>query len=91
MIATTCTRSAAEELHGLSDDLRRVTFHAVFVFPAPSLKASFDEHRKGTLKADRLADLVVLSTDIFASRAKLEAAEVVMTIFDGKIVYRRPS
>ncbi len=53
--------------------------------------ASFDEHRKGMLKADRLADLVVLSTDIFASRAKLEAAEVVMTIFDGKIVYRKPS
>jgi predicted amidohydrolase YtcJ len=53
--------------------------------------ASFDEHRKGTLKADMLADLVILSTDIFASPASLEAAEVAMTIFDGKIVYRRPS
>ena len=53
--------------------------------------ASFDEHRKGTLKPDMLADLVILSTDIFAGPAKLEAAEVVMTIFDGKIVYRRPS
>ena len=53
--------------------------------------ASFDEHRKGTLKPDMLADLVILSTDIFASPAKLTAAEVVMTIFDGKIVYRRAS
>ncbi len=53
--------------------------------------ASFDEHRKGTIKADMLADIVILSTDIFASPAKLAAAEVVMTIFDGKIVYRRPS
>lgn len=53
--------------------------------------ASFDEHRKGTLKAGMLADVVILSTDIFASRAKLDAADVVMTIFDGKIVYRRPS
>jgi predicted amidohydrolase YtcJ len=53
--------------------------------------ASFDEHRKGTLKADMLADLVILSTDIFAGPAKLAEAEVVMTIFDGKIVYRRPS
>ena len=53
--------------------------------------ASFDEHRKGTLKADMLADLVILSTDIFAGPAKLTEAEVVMTIFDGKIVYRRPS
>jgi hypothetical protein len=53
--------------------------------------ASFDEHRKGTIKPDMLADLVILSTDIFAGPAKLAAADVVMTIFDGKIVYRRPS
>ncbi len=53
--------------------------------------ASFDEHRKGTIKLDMLADIVILSTDIFAGPAKLAASEVVMTIFDGKIVYRRPS
>lgn len=53
--------------------------------------ASFDAHRKGMIKPDMLADLVILSTDIFASRDKLEAAEIVMTIFDGKIVYRRSS
>ena len=53
--------------------------------------ASFDEHRKGTLKPDMLADIVILSTDIFAGPAKLAAADVVMTIFDGRIVYRRPS
>jgi len=43
------------------------------------------------IKPDMLADLVILSSDIFASREKLEAAEIVMTIFDGKIVYRRSS
>jgi hypothetical protein len=53
--------------------------------------ASFDEHRKGTIEDGMLADLVILSTDIFAGTAKLAAAEVVMTIFDGKIVYRRAS
>lgn len=53
--------------------------------------ASFDEHRKGTLKPGMLADLVILSTDIFAGPAQLTAAEVVLTVFDGKIVYRRPS
>jgi predicted amidohydrolase YtcJ len=53
--------------------------------------ASFDEHRKGTIKAGMLADLVILSTDIFAGPAKLSEAEVATTIFDGKIVYRRPS
>jgi predicted amidohydrolase YtcJ len=53
--------------------------------------ASFDEHRKGTIKPDMLADIVILSTDIFGGPAKLRDADVVMTIFDGKIVYRRPS
>ena len=53
--------------------------------------ASFDEHRKGRLKAEMLADLVILSNDIFAAPANLATAEVTMTIFDGKIVYRRPS
>ncbi|HEX9366951.1 MAG TPA: amidohydrolase [Vicinamibacterales bacterium] len=53
--------------------------------------ASFDEHRKGTIKPDMLADIVILSTDIFGGPAKLAAADVVMTIFDGKVVYRRPS
>jgi predicted amidohydrolase YtcJ len=53
--------------------------------------ASFDEHRKGTLKPGMLADLVILSTDIFKNRAQLTAAEVVITVFDGKVVYRRAS
>ena len=53
--------------------------------------ASFDEHRKGTIKPDMLADLVILSTDIFAGPAKLNSADVVMTIFNGKVVYRRAS
>jgi predicted amidohydrolase YtcJ len=53
--------------------------------------ASFDDHRKGTLKPGMLADLVVLSTNIFAGADQLSAAEVVMTVFDGRIVYRRSS
>ncbi len=39
-----------------------------------------------------LADLVVLSDDIVtAAPAGVAAAEVVLTVFDGRIVYRRPS
>ena len=53
--------------------------------------ASFDDHRKGTIKPGMLADLVILSTDIFSGSAQLSAAEVAMTIFDGKVVYRRAS
>jgi predicted amidohydrolase YtcJ len=53
--------------------------------------ASFDDHRKGTLKPGMLADLVILSTDIFAGPKQLDAAEVTMTVFDGTVVYKRPS
>jgi predicted amidohydrolase YtcJ len=64
---------------------------AINAWTSGSAWASSDEHRKGTLKAGMLADVVILSHDIFGGAAKLAAAEVAMTIFDGKIVYRRPS
>ncbi len=52
--------------------------------------ASFDEQRKGTLAAGMLADLVVLSEDIFdAPTSRLASTRVAVTIFDGRIVYRR--
>lgn len=52
--------------------------------------ASFDEQRKGTLARDMLADIVVLSEDIFTGLpARLLDTEVVVTIADGKVVYRR--
>jgi predicted amidohydrolase YtcJ len=52
--------------------------------------ASFDEQRKGTLTRDMLADIVVLSEDIFSGPpSKLTATEVMVTIADGKVVYRR--
>jgi predicted amidohydrolase YtcJ len=52
--------------------------------------ASFDEQRKGLLARDMLADIVVLSDDIFAGPAsRLTTTEVAVTIVDGKVVYRR--
>lgn len=53
--------------------------------------ASFDDLRKGRVKPGMLADLVVLSNDIFAAPARLANAHVAVTIFDGKVVYRRSS
>lgn len=50
--------------------------------------ASFDDQRKGTIKPGMLADLVVLSSDIFRDPSQIAAAKVAMTIFDGKVVYR---
>jgi predicted amidohydrolase YtcJ len=52
--------------------------------------ASFEEGRKGTLAPGMLADVVVLSRDIFKEPAeKVKDFEVVTTILDGKVVYGR--
>lgn len=52
--------------------------------------ASFDEQRKGQLVRDMLADIVVLTDDVFTGAAsRLTATEVAVTIADGKVVYRR--
>lgn len=52
--------------------------------------ASFEEHRKGTLAPGMLADVVVLSRDVFAQPMRApDDVRVDATIFDGKVVYRR--
>jgi predicted amidohydrolase YtcJ len=54
--------------------------------------ASFDEYRKGSLAPGMLADLVLLSTDIFRlPPEKVLDAVVEVTIFDGEVVYERDS
>jgi predicted amidohydrolase YtcJ len=54
--------------------------------------AAFDEHVKGTLAPGLLADLVVLSSDLFAQPLPpVDNVSVAVTIFDGKVVYPRPS
>jgi predicted amidohydrolase YtcJ len=63
---------------------------AVRAFTSGAAWASFDELRKGTLDRDMLADIVILSADIFSlPPERLLEAEVVMTIMDGKVVFRR--
>jgi predicted amidohydrolase YtcJ len=59
-------------------------------YTAQGAYASFDELRKGRLAADMLADIVILSADIF-SMPPDELLEVVVTttIFDGRVVYER--
>ena len=52
--------------------------------------ASFDERRKGRLQPGMLADIVVLSADVFAlPPQKVLDASVTTTIFDGKVVYSK--
>ena len=63
---------------------------AIDAYTSGAAWASFDEQRKGTLEPGMLADLVVLSEDIFgAPPSRLASTRVAVTIFDGKIVYQR--
>jgi predicted amidohydrolase YtcJ len=63
---------------------------AVTAYTAGGAHASFDEKRKGTISPGMLADLVVLTDDIFtAPAARLASTAVAFTIFDGRVVYRR--
>lgn len=63
---------------------------AIQAYTRDAAWASFDEQRKGILARDMLADIVILSGDIFSGPpARLLETEVVVTIADGKVVYRR--
>lgn len=75
----------------LAGSERRAVFEAIDDMTKDAAWASFDEHRKGTLERDMLADLVILTNDIFASPAERAAeTEVAVTIFNGRVVYSRP-
>ncbi len=61
---------------------------AIVGYTAAGAYASRDEQRKGMLKPGMLADIVVLSNDIFKmERGALPSVTVAYTILDGRIVY----
>jgi len=89
---TAVTRATADGLPegGWAAAERVSVKRAINAFTSVPAYLSFDEQRKGSLKKGMLADLVVLTTDIFdAPEAELNRASVAATIFDGKIVYQR--
>jgi predicted amidohydrolase YtcJ len=63
---------------------------AVIAFTKTNAYAEFMEKEKGTLAKGMLADLAVLSQDIFSVPIQqLPATTSVLTVVDGKIVYRQ--
>jgi predicted amidohydrolase YtcJ len=68
----------------LESALRHYTIDAAY--------ASFEEAEKGSLDVGKRADLVVLSDDIFKGPPEtLLKAKILLTLVDGKPVYRDPS
>ncbi len=61
---------------------------AVRAYTLGSAYGEFQEQDKGIIEAGKLADLVILSRDIFTiDPIEIEKVKVVMTIMDGRVVY----
>lgn len=61
---------------------------AVRAFTYGSAYAAFEEKIKGSLEPGKLADMAVLSENIFAiDPVRIRQVKVVMTIFDGRVVF----
>jgi hypothetical protein len=51
--------------------------------------AEFQEHEKGMIRTGMLADLVLMSADIFAvPKEEILSVRPVLTVCDGKVVYQ---
>ncbi len=89
-VAVNRTSFEGEPEGGWMPEERLSLREAIRAFTSGAAWASFDEVRKGTLERDMLADIAILSADIFSLPLdRLLEAEVVMTIMDGKVVFRR--
>lgn len=60
---------------------------AVRAYTMGSAFAEFQEREKGSIEAGKFADIVILSSDIFAEGANIRSARAVLTMVNGKIVY----
>jgi len=80
--AAVARKTVPEERLSIEEALKTYTLNAAF--------ASFDEDRRGTLKAGKLADLTVLSDDPFSvAPDDIRSIRVEMTMVNGEIVYSR--
>jgi len=70
---------------------QRITVaQAVHAYTVGSAFAEHQETVKGSIQPGKLADVVVLSADIFVIPPEaIQKTKVDMTIFDGKVIYRR--
>ena len=60
---------------------------AVYAYTLGATFAEFQEKEKGSISTGKLADLVILSSDIFVENADIRSVHVVLTVAGGRIVY----
>lgn len=62
---------------------------ALLAYTKAGAYSSFEEDIKGEIKPGMLADIIVLSEDLFTiDPMKIASARVLITVFDGKIIYK---
>jgi predicted amidohydrolase YtcJ len=72
---------------GLPDSRQTLT-HALLAYTREAAYAEFQDHQKGQLSPGMLADMVLLSADIFATPAEeIEQVRPVLTMCDGRVVF----
>jgi predicted amidohydrolase YtcJ len=80
--AIVARKTVAEDSLTMEEALKTYTLNAAY--------ASFDEDKKGVIKAGKFADLTILSDDLFEIPPdKVRNVAVEMVLVDGKIVYAR--
>jgi predicted amidohydrolase YtcJ len=78
--AAVARKNFPEEKLSVEEALRAHTLNAAY--------ASYDENKRGTIESGKLADMTVLSDDLFdIPPDDIRNVKVEMTIVDGKIVY----
>jgi predicted amidohydrolase YtcJ len=88
--ATTRRTLDGKNPNGWIPEQRISVAEAVHAYTMGSAFAEHQETVKGSIEPGKLADLVVLSDDIFTIPPEaIEKTTVDMTIFDGKVIYQR--
>ena len=91
-IYAAATRRTLDGRHpeGWIPEQRITVAEAVRAYTWGSAYASFAEKYKGTIAPGMLADLVVLSDDIFSiDPPQISSTKVILTVFDGRVIYQR--
>jgi hypothetical protein len=86
------TRATLDDRHpgGWVPEQKIGVAEAIRGYTLGSAYASFDERIKGSIEPGKLADLAVLSDDILTiPQREIAKTRVMMTVFDGKVVFSR--
>lgn len=63
---------------------------AIYNYTMGSAYASFEDNIKGSIEEGKLADMVILSDDIFETdKNRIKNIEIELTLLGGKVVYKK--